>query len=168
MDWGVAKVLAEAGTSLGGDHAATSERSSPSPTTGHGVVLGTPGYMAPEQAAGDPALVDARADVYAIGAILRDLCATADGTGPRIPATHTRPLSAIILKAMAANPADRYVDVTSLARDVAAFRAGEPVAAYQENLWERTRRVVIRYRTPILLVVAYLMMRITLLAFFGR
>ncbi len=62
MDWGVAKVLAEAATSLGSDHAATSERSSPSLTTGHGVVLGTPGYMAPEQAAGDPALVDARAD----------------------------------------------------------------------------------------------------------
>ena len=53
-------------------------------------------------------------------------------------------------------------------RDVTAFRSGEPVAAYQENLWERARRVVIRYRTPILLVVAYLMMRITLLAFFGR
>ena len=52
--------------------------------------------------------------------------------------------------------------------DVTAFRAGEPVAAFQENLWERTRRVAIRYRTPILLVVAYLMMRITLLAFFGR
>ena len=168
MDWGVAKVLAEAATSLGSDHAATSERSSPSLTTGHGVVLGTPGYMAPEQAAGDPALVDARADVYAIGAILRDLCATVGGTGPVSLAKLARPLRAIILKAMAANPADRYADVTSLARDVAAFRAGESVAAYQENIWERTRRVAMRYRTPILLVVAYLMMRITLLAFFGR
>ena len=168
MDWGVAKVLAEAATSLGSDHAATSERSSPSLTTGHGVVLGTPGYMAPEQAAGDPALVDARADVYAIGAILRDLCATVGGTGPVSHAMLARPLRAIILKAMAANPADRYADVTSLARDVAAFRAGESVAAYQENIWERTRRVAMRYRTPILLVVAYLMMRITLLAFFGR
>jgi eukaryotic-like serine/threonine-protein kinase len=168
MDWGVAKVLAEAGTSLGSDHAATSVRSPPSPTTGHGVVLGTPGYMAPEQATGDPALVDARADVYAIGAILRDLCATADGTAPGISATRARPLRAIILKAMTANPADRYADVTSLARDVAAFRAGESVGAYEENIWERTRRVAIRYRTPILLVGAYLMMRITLLAFFGR
>jgi serine/threonine protein kinase len=168
MDWGVAKVLAEAGTSLGSDHAATSVRSPPSPTTGHGVVLGTPGYMAPEQATGDPALVDARADVYAIGAILRDLCATADGTAPGISATRARPLRAIILKAMASNPADRYADVTSLARDVAAFRAGESVGAYEENIWERTRRVAIRYRTPILLVGAYLMMRITLLAFFGR
>ena len=168
MDWGVAKVLAESGTSLGSDHAGTSDRSSLSPTTGHGVVLGTPGYMAPEQAAGDPALVDVRADVYAIGAILRDLCAPAGGASPPIPAMLARPLRAIVLKAMAANPADRYADVSSLARDVAAFRAGEPVAAYQENLWERARRVAIRYRTPILLVVAYLMMRITLLAFVGR
>ena len=63
---------------------------------------------------------------------------------------------------------DRYPDVMSVARDVAAFAAGEPVTAYRENLFERGRRLAVRYRTPILLVLAYLLMRITLLAVFGR
>ena len=172
MDWGVAKLVGDAST-LGTLHG-SGEVDGPSalaapPTTGHGVVLGTPGYMAPEQAAGDPALVDSRADVYALGAILRDLAqgAAAPDTGTR----HTlaaRPLDAIIRKAMAANPRDRYPDVTSLARDVAAFRAGDPVTAYRENLFERARRFTVRYSTPILLVLAYLVMRITLLAVRGR
>ena len=59
-------------------------------------------------------------------------------------------------------------DATALARDVAAFAAGESVSAYRENLFERGRRLAGRYRTPILLVLAYLLMRITLLATVGR
>ncbi|HUQ80506.1 MAG TPA: serine/threonine-protein kinase [Gemmatimonadaceae bacterium] len=168
MDWGVAKVVADATPSLGRVTPDRGVASAPStPTTGHGVVLGTPGYMAPEQAAGDTSLVDARADVYAIGAILRDLCAAEDD-GARSATTLARPLRAIILKAMAASPNDRYADVAALARDVAAFSAGEPVSAYNENLLERAQRLASRYRTPILLVVAYLVMRIALLTFFGR
>jgi serine/threonine protein kinase len=168
MDWGVAKVIDEA-PSLGGDTTRPAAEST-LPITGHGIVLGTPGYMAPEQAAGEPGLVDARSDVYAIGAILRDLAATAatpddrEGKRPDLP----RPLRAIIAKAMADEPARRYGDALLLARDVAAFAAGEPVTAYRENIFERGRRVAIRYRTPILLVVGYLLMRITLLAAVGR
>jgi serine/threonine protein kinase len=140
------------------------------PSTGHGVVLGTPGYMAPEQAAGDPALVDARADVYSLGAILRDLCtAASDGADDhRSDRALPRPLQAIIHRAMAADPNARYQDVTALARDVASFRAGEPVSAYRENVFERVRRFATRYSTPILLVLAYLVMRITLFAVRGR
>jgi hypothetical protein len=69
---------------------------------------------------------------------------------------------------MAPDPSARYQDVTALARDVAAFRAGEPVTAYKENLLERGRRFAVRYSTPILLVLAYLLMRFTLLAVRGR
>jgi serine/threonine-protein kinase len=125
--------------------------------------------MAPEQAAGDPSLVDARSDVYAIGAILRDLVAanTAVSTAGR-SGNVPRPLRAIIQRAMAADPVNRYADVTALARDVAAFRAGDPVAAYRENLFERARRLAVRHSTPILLVLAYLLMRLTFLAVFGR
>ena len=159
MDWGVAKLTGEADTSLGiasaGDDALD---------TGHGVVLGTPGYMAPEQAAGDASRVDARADVYAVGAILRDLIQGGLQAGER-PA---RPLRAIIQKAMAADPASRYTATTTLARDLAAYRAGERVAAYRENVFEQTLRVISRYRTPILLVLAYLVMRIALVFVAGR
>jgi serine/threonine protein kinase len=160
MDWGVAKLTGDARRSLG-SALATSEDS---PDTGHGIVLGTPGYMAPEQAAGDGSRVDARADVYAVGAILRDLVQAGKDKAEH-PA---RPLRAIIQKAMAVDPNARYADVTALARDVAAFRAGEPVVAYRENLFERTQRLVSRYRTPILLVLAYLVMRIALVFISGR
>ena len=166
MDWGVAKVVTDE-TSLGGDDAAGGTGAE-SPTTGHGIVLGTPGYMAPEQAAGEPGGVDARADVFAIGAILRDLVATATTEDGTQRDTLPRPLRAIIAKAMAADREHRYGDVTSLAQDVAHFAAGEPVTAYRENLFERSRRVAVRYRTPILLVVGYLLMRITLLVAVGR
>ena len=168
MDWGVAKIVGDATLSLGIDSfPGTDDQAEPS--TGHGVVLGTPGYMAPEQAAGDPLLVDARADVYAIGAILRDLCG--DNTvaaGRHASGEVPRPLAAIIRRAMAPEPGDRYPDVTALARDVAAFRAGDRVSAYAENVLERARRLAIRHSTPIMLVLAYLLMRLTFLAVFGR
>jgi hypothetical protein len=125
--------------------------------------------MAPEQATGDASLVDARADVYAIGAILRDLIAANLESPPADrPRDVPRPLRAIIQRAMATDPENRYADVTALARDVAAFRAGEPVSAYRENVFERVRRLAVRHRTPILLVLAYLLMRLTFLAVVGR
>ena len=159
MDWGVAKLAAGGAETLGSTASAGIPQHA-SPTTDHGVVLGTPGYMAPEQASGNSGLIDARADVYAIGAILRDL-AQGDAEQPR-------PLRAIIEKAMAAQPDTRYADVMSLARDVAAFRAGDPVSVYRENVFERLRRFAVRYSTPILLVLAYLIMRVTFLAIVGR
>ncbi len=61
LDFGLAKVLSQEEALAEGD----------STLTGSGVVLGTPTYMAPEQAAGDPA--DARADVYAVGVVLFEL-----------------------------------------------------------------------------------------------
>jgi len=68
---------------------------------------------------------------------------------------------------MAAAPPERYPDVTSLAADVAAFRAGEPVLAAQEAWYERLWRVATKYRAAILLVAAYLVMRAAI-AFFLR
>jgi len=169
MDWGLAKIVGDTTLSLGVDAVPGTTDGTVEPATGHGVVLGTPGYMAPEQAAGDPLLVDARADVYAIGAILRDLCGgnpVAEGrdASEEVP----RPLAAIIRRAMAPEPRERYPDVTALARDVAAFRAGDRVSAYAENVLERARRLAIRHSTPVLLVLAYLLMRLTFLAVFGR
>jgi serine/threonine protein kinase len=140
LDWGVAKVDGIAGE--------------------QGAVLGTPGYMAPEQAAGHAA-VDERADVYALGGILAFLlCGDPSVDGhPDVP----RALAAIARQARAADPGARYRTVTAMAADVARYAAGMAVDAYRESLLERTRRIAHRYRTPLLLIFAYLFMRIVLL-----
>ena len=80
MDWGLAKVLAPVG---GGDNAAAmpaqqsvieTERSSGrGAASTAGSVLGTPAYMAPEQAQGEIALVDERSDVFGLGALLCEI-----------------------------------------------------------------------------------------------
>jgi serine/threonine protein kinase len=161
MDWGVAKVRGE--PSLAGDAAPTDE--SPGAGTGHGTILGTPGYMAPEQATGEVHLTDERADVFAIGAILRDMMrASGPATGPRGFRAPLRPLSAIAGRATEANPRARYASVRAVADDLAAWLAGRPVSAMRESAVDRLRRVAWTYRTPILLVLAYLVMRLVLLA----
>jgi len=144
LDWGVARLLA------GG------RRAEPA-----GTVLGTPGFMAPEQARGDTALVDERADVHALGAVLRYLLAPAGGG--RAPAA----LEAICAQAMAPHAGDRYASVGELAAEVERFLDARPVRAYPEGPVERVRRLAVKYRTPLLLVTAYLLMRV-LLAFAAR
>ena len=137
MDWGVAKVLG------GHDRA-------------DGVVLGTPGFMAPEQARGESD-VDQRADVYALGAILHAML------GAPIP----KPLAAIAAQARHAAANERYATVEALARDIARYRDGEPVSAYRESIVERVGRLYDRYRLPILLVLAYMIMRVVILLWQG-
>ncbi len=154
MDWGVAKLRADA---------AAEER---------GTVLGTPGYMPPEQERGEVERIDERADVYALGALLRFLverAGTAPGAGGRARrAAPLRPLRAICDRAAAAEPAARYPSVAALAADLAAYLDGGAVAAYREGALERVARLVRPYRTPLLLVAAYLLMRVVLLLALGR
>ena len=184
MDWGVAKHREE-------ERPAGDRADAPLPAgehdTAHGTVLGTPAYMAPEQARGEVDRVDARADVYALGAILYFLLTgrapgrtkagpdepTRTWAGPSRPpaiepprrlAPHVpRPLEAICLRAMAGDPEGRYPSVDDLAADVGRFLEGERVSAYPENAWRKARRFAARHRTAIALVLAYLVMRIVLL-----
>lgn len=174
MDWGVAKLLGERPTAGAPPVTPLQGLNPGDPVTDHGTVLGTPGYMAPEQAAGQVAQIDERTDVYALGSILRFLL-----TGWTPPATRadaqvggirreiTKPLTAITTKALANDPAARYQSVAELAADIARYLNGERVTAYREGIVERVRRVASKYRTPILLVLAYLIMRILLLVFAG-
>ncbi|HEX7091039.1 MAG TPA: serine/threonine-protein kinase [Longimicrobiales bacterium] len=167
-------VAADASPEAGDDVAAGSAPA----LTAHGVVLGTPGYMAPEQARGESGRVDRRADIYSLGAILYFLLtgrapdprerADAPARPRRLNRELARPLEAICLKALAAEPEARYASVDALGADVSRFLAGLPVEAYPEGPLERARRIISRYRTPIALVLAYLLMRILLLVFSGR
>jgi serine/threonine protein kinase len=114
-------------------------------------VVGTPGFMAPEQHAGAGA--DVRADVFALGVILDAM----------LPDGAPRPLRAIAAQAHADDPAVRYSDVQALSRDVALFREGHPVSAYRESLGERLVRVSSRHRIAITLVLAYMIIRVLIL-----
>lgn len=142
LDWGIARLEHDAS----GDFAA-------------GRVVGTPGFMAPEQAAGLGA--DARSDIYSLGAILRALVATHNEP-------IARPLASIIARATAAAPSARYADALALRDDLRRFAAQERVHAHRESIIERTLRFVSAYRTAILLIVAYLVMRVAFLLWRGR
>ena len=78
-----------------------------------------------------------------------------------------RALEAICAKARAPEREARYASVQELAADVSSYLAGGPVKAHPEGPLERTRRFARTYRTPILLILAYILMR-TLLIAFGR
>jgi serine/threonine protein kinase len=118
-----------------------------------GTIIGTPGFMAPEQAAGRPG--DARSDIYGLGAILRELCGVHAETLPRA-------LRSIIARACADDPAARYASPLELRDDLRRLQAGDRVLAHRETLLESLARFVHAYRTPILLVLAYLVMRIAI------
>jgi len=132
LDWGVAAVL--------GPHALADE----------GVRVGTPGFMSPEQAAGESAHVSQAADVYSLGALLASMLGAAPST---------RRLRAVIEKCTSAEPDGRYANAGELVDELARYRAGLSVSAYKEPAWERFGRWFSRYRTFILMVAAYLVMR---------
>jgi hypothetical protein len=116
--------------------------------------------------------VDERAHVTGLGGI-HDFLLTGEhpGAAPR-PAERRRevpaPLRAICARARAADPDARYPSAAALAQDVANFLDALPVAAHREGALERARRLAARHRTAILLVLAYLAMRVAALVVGGR
>ena len=131
-----------------------------------GDVMGTPAYMPPEQARG--AEVDERADVYAVGAVLYHVLA---GVPPYLGANSwdvveqvqlgpPRPLEelasatpadlrAILDKAMARDPDQRYPTAKELAEDLRRFQTGQLVGVHQYSMYEHVRRFVRRHRAAI-------------------
>lgn len=163
MDWGLSKLL---GTSAVAENTKTfvgshSARISSGQATAHGSVLGTPGYMAPEQTRGESSL-DQRADIYALGAILQFLLAEAS------PQPVPRALSAIRRQAMAEDVSERYQTVPDLASDIAHFLDGLRVSAYPEGPFAQVWRWIARNRAWILLLLAYMVARVLVMIFQPR
>lgn len=145
-DFGMAKLL---------EHANDQTRS--------GTLIGTPAYMAPEQATGQIREIDARADVYALGVVLYELMtgrppfegssdveilARVTTDEPRSP-SRVRPeiprdLAAICIKCLEKEPARRYATAQQLADDLGRFLRGEPTEArpprFAERVWKWARR----------------------------
>ena len=136
--------------------------------TMQGQLLGTPGYMAPEQAEGRVDLVDQRTDVYGLGAVLYEiLTGEPPFSGkktteilqkvrqelPRSPRelnTSLHPaLQAICLKALAKRRDERYATAIDLAQDVQRFLADEPVQACPETWSQQVIRWARRHRTAV-------------------
>jgi eukaryotic-like serine/threonine-protein kinase len=153
MDWGLAKVGITRSKPEMAEFLASSHG------TGQGSVLGTPGYMAPEQALGSNE-VDQRTDIFSLGAILRFILTQSGPGEPPVASTKLpRPLRAICEKAMAADPNARYQSARELTADLAHYLNGAPVSAYSEGIFERMGRIYSRHSTAFALVLVYLFMR---------
>ncbi len=132
--------------------------------TRSGDILGTPNYMAPEQAAGHVSQIGVATDIHALGVILYRLMTGRDAFGkdtlldtleqvrsqePTVPRsivpTLPRDLEVICLKCLRKRPTDRYASALELAEDLEHFLSGEPIRARPLSRSERLRRWVRRH-----------------------
>ncbi len=128
-----------------------------------GVLLGTPSYMSPEQAAGDADRVSASTDLYALGAVLYEVLT---GVPPhqgktvhevvhavghdevvrpsaRVPGV-PRELETICLKCLERDPSHRYATAAALAADLGRYLSGEPIQAHATSVFYRWRKKLAR------------------------
>jgi serine/threonine-protein kinase len=170
VDWGLAKfVSGDDATSQGATELTLRPESfSSSHQTRVGRAIGTPAYMSPEQSEGRSSKLGPASDVYSLGSTLyclitgrapledqnieailsklrRGEIKPPRAVNPRAAAV----LEAIVLKAMALRPADRYPSARALADDVERWLADEPISARREPLVERARRWMRRNRPAV-------------------
>ncbi|MDP9004744.1 MAG: protein kinase [Verrucomicrobiota bacterium] len=147
-----------------------------------GVIIGTPTYMAPEQAKGTSRNVGAAADIYALGAILYELLA---GRPPFLaeesettlthrvitevpvsPAFHIpsvpRDLERICLKCLQKEPGDRYSSAAALAEDLQRFLDDKPILARTQTRFKKARRKLV----PLIAVITAIVLGFVLFQIF--
>jgi tetratricopeptide (TPR) repeat protein len=136
-------------------------------------ILGSPGYMAPEQATGKAKLVGPLADVYSLGAILYELLTgrppfvgttvleileqvkTIEPVPPsRLVPGLSRDVETLALKCLQKEPARRYESAAALAEDLRRFVGGEPIVARPVPFWDRAWRWCRRHPAPAALTAA--------------
>ncbi len=147
-----------------------------------GVVMGTPGYMAPEQARAEDKEVGAACDVYALGSILYHLLTGRPPfVGPRamdvlLQVVHDEPVSVrrlfpqaprdletICLKCLHKEPRRRYATAAALAEDLRRYRDGRPLLARPTPVWERAWKAA-RRRPVVATLIAACTVALLLLA----
>ncbi|HUS33033.1 MAG TPA: serine/threonine-protein kinase [Kofleriaceae bacterium] len=177
IDWGLAKDLDAADTHESAnrspkqavrkkDEVTTVPLPGSSTLTVAGAVMGTPAYMAPEQARGEP--LDQRADVFSLGAMLyHTLCGVppynartatdviaAAALGKIVPLREREKqapadLVAIVDRAMAPSPYDRYPHAGELADELRRFLTGQLVGAHRYTASQRLARFVRKHRAAV-------------------
>ena len=156
VDWGIAKVIGRSEPQLA---TVPSRRKTETRT---GTLLGTPSFMSPEQARGDHSSLDGRSDIYSLGLMLYELVVLEranTGSTALLVATQAQlgfqpqpdayavlaanpDLAAIIGRATALEPEDRYPSATALAEDVRRFLRREETDARPDTPWRTLTRWV--------------------------
>lgn len=201
MDWGLARVIGtmekEHSTPESETVPVTSARRDLSYCYGtlNGLLLGTPQYMSPEQSRGETDTLDARSDIFSLGAILHQMLTLQPAfegpdteailehirTGKTVPphevsTQKTLPhcpnglvphsLSAVVMKALQLERENRYPSVEALQKDIAAYQGGFATSAEEAGWWRQFTLFLQRHRALSIAVVASVLLLIAVSASF--